>query len=233
MAHRQSFALAGRPRFLDNEHMKSRQEMKRKRSPELSQVDPILELLDPTPNIHDLFNEYSVLYFEDKLKDVKLVWSERMISCAGATEAKRNGAIKVTLSSPILRLRPRKDLVETLLHEMIHAYLFVIDDDDDGREHGQSFYYHMHRINKLAGTCITVEHDFDEECEYYEKYRWQCNGPCRRKPPHYGYVERYRDRSPGPKDAWWDKHKSICNGTFIKVYAPKWKKSRSKKTRRR
>jgi hypothetical protein len=33
------------------------------------------------------------------------------------------------ISIPLLKLRPRKDLVETLLHEMIHAYLFVTDNN--------------------------------------------------------------------------------------------------------
>jgi hypothetical protein len=42
----------------------------------------------------------------------------------------------IRLSVPLLKLRPRKDLVETLLHEMIHAYLFVTDGDDDHDGHG-------------------------------------------------------------------------------------------------
>lgn len=33
----------------------------------------------------------------------------------------------IRLSKPLLQYRPRKDLVETLLHEMIHAYLFLSD----------------------------------------------------------------------------------------------------------
>jgi hypothetical protein len=36
------------------------------------------------------------------------------------------------ISIPLLKLRPRKDLVETLLHEMIHAYLFVTDNNKVG-----------------------------------------------------------------------------------------------------
>ena len=36
------------------------------------------------------------------------------------------------ISIPLLKLRPRKDLVETLLHEMIHAYLFVTDNNKAG-----------------------------------------------------------------------------------------------------
>lgn len=31
----------------------------------------------------------------------------------------------IKLSEPILKFRPTKDLKEVLLHEMIHAYLFL------------------------------------------------------------------------------------------------------------
>ena len=37
----------------------------------------------------------------------------------------REGHCSIGMSTPLLKLRPRKDMVETLLHEMIHAYLFV------------------------------------------------------------------------------------------------------------
>lgn len=62
----------------------------------------------------------------------------------------------VSLSKPLLSLRPRKDLVETLLHEMIHAYLFVTQNNKDRDGHGPEFQKHMHRINSEAKTNITV-----------------------------------------------------------------------------
>ncbi len=37
---------------------------------------------------------------------------------------------------PLLTLRPRADLVNTLLHECIHAYLFVTSHDRDRDAHG-------------------------------------------------------------------------------------------------
>ena len=40
--------------------------------------------------------------------------------------------------------------METLLHEMIHAYLFVTDGNDDHDGHGPAFHTHMHRINKAG-----------------------------------------------------------------------------------
>lgn len=41
-------------------------------------------------------------------------------------------------------------------HEMIHAYLFVTHNNRDREGHGPEFCKHMHRINKEAGTNITV-----------------------------------------------------------------------------
>lgn len=64
----------------------------------------------------------------------------------------RGGMCSITLSEPLLKLRPRKDLVETLLHEMIHAYLFVTHNNRDKDGHGPEFQKHMHRINADAGS---------------------------------------------------------------------------------
>ena len=43
-------------------------------------VDPILELKDPTPNIHKLFVEYDSTFFWGKLtaSGVAVDWSQRM-----------------------------------------------------------------------------------------------------------------------------------------------------------
>lgn len=54
-------------------------------------------------------------------------------------------------------------LFQTLLHEMIHAYLFVTNNDKDREGHGPEFCKHMHRINRLTGANITV-------CELNNKY---------------------------------------------------------------
>lgn len=43
-----------------------------------------------------------------------------------------------------------------LQHEMIHAYLFLTNNDRDRDGHGPNFCKHMYRINKEAGTNITV-----------------------------------------------------------------------------
>lgn len=45
-------------------------------------------------------------------------------------------------------------------HEMIHAYLFVTCNNRDREGHGPEFHKQMYRINKEAGTNITVSSYF-------------------------------------------------------------------------
>ena len=92
----------------------------------LSLVDPELDLIDPNPDLHSLFLQFNNEFFWSRLNGCEVKWSPRMTLCAGVCSYQyRSGFCSIRLSLPLLKLRPRKDLVETLLHEMIHAYLFV------------------------------------------------------------------------------------------------------------
>lgn len=51
---------------------------------------------------------------------------------------------------------------QTLLHEMIHALLFVTQNNRDRDGHGPEFCKHMNRINKASGTKITVNPHFPQ-----------------------------------------------------------------------
>ena len=83
----------------------------------------------------------------------------------------RTGFCSIRLSAPLLRLRPRSDLINTLLvefyfmiyykiadgilqHEMIHAFLFLSSGVRDHDDHGPSFQGHMTRINSLGAVHI-------------------------------------------------------------------------------
>ena len=44
----------------------------------LSIVDESWELIDPVPNIHDLFLQFNDAYFDGKLAGVEVRWSPRM-----------------------------------------------------------------------------------------------------------------------------------------------------------
>ncbi|CAL7948264.1 unnamed protein product [Xylocopa violacea] len=195
-------------------------------------IDQTLELIDPTPNIHTLFVQFNQRFFWNVLLPVEVKWSPRMTSCAGiCTFHPRNRQCVISLSAPLLKLRPRKDLVETLLHEMIHGYLFLTNNNRDRDGHGPEFCKHMDRINKAAGTKITIYHSFHDEVKLYQQHWWRCNGPCHKRAPYFGTVRRAMNRAPGPNDFWWKEHQQTCGGQFIKIKEPenfKVKTSKSK-----
>ncbi|XP_037071067.1 sprT-like domain-containing protein Spartan [Pollicipes pollicipes] len=190
-------------------------------APGTSLVDEAYELMDPTPDIYQLFRDFDKHFFWGKLGSVELKWSPRMTSCAGVCSYQPgSGLCSVRLSRPLLTLRPRSDLVQTLLHEMIHALLFVTRCSDNRQEHGPEFHRHMHRINKIAGTKITVYHTFHDEVAHLLTHWWRCTGPCRQRRPYFGFVKRSMNRAPGRSDFWWAQHQATCGGTFEKIREP-------------
>lgn len=81
-------------------------------------VNPEWETIDPTPDIYSLFGAFDIKFFQGKLKCVELEWSRRMYQCAGICYQRRNGlgmSIIIRLSEPLLKLRSRRDLIETML----------------------------------------------------------------------------------------------------------------------
>ncbi|XP_074752834.1 DNA-dependent metalloprotease SPRTN [Athene noctua] len=187
----------------------------------LSVVDEAWELLDPSPDVHGLFVQFNETLFWGRLAAVEVSWSPRMTLCAGVCRYEgRGGMCSIRLSEPLLKLRPRKDLVETLLHEMIHALLFVTNNDKDRESHGPEFCKHMRRINRLTGANVTIYHTFHDEVDLYRQHWWRCNGPCQNRRPYFGYVKRSMNRAPSARDFWWVEHQETCGGTFTKVKEP-------------
>ncbi|XP_017115127.1 uncharacterized protein LOC108137738 isoform X2 [Drosophila elegans] len=186
-------------------------------------VHPQWELVDPTPDIFSMFVRFDEKFFQKRLGAVALEWSKRMYSCAGICYQRGNRFAKevtIRLSEPLLKLRPRKDLVETLLHEMIHAYCFILNIREGNGGHGPNFKRMMETINKVAGTNISVYHTFHDEVAAYRTHIWRCTGICQERTPFQGYVKRTANRPPGPSDQWWEKHTRECGGTFMKVGEP-------------
>ncbi|KAH8241753.1 hypothetical protein KR038_003195, partial [Drosophila bunnanda] len=186
-------------------------------------VHPEWELVDPNPDIYSMFQRFNEKFFQNRLGTVVLEWSKRMYSCAGICYQRSNRYIQevtIRLSEPLLKLRPRKDLVETLLHEMIHAYFFILNVREGNGGHGPNFKQKMEMINKVAGTNITVYHSFYDEVDAYRTHIWRCTGICQNHAPFKGWVKRTSNRAPGPNDQWWAKHQRDCGGTFMKVSGP-------------
>ncbi|XP_055588200.1 DNA-dependent metalloprotease dvc-1-like [Uranotaenia lowii] len=193
-------------------------------------VHPDWEVIDPTPDIHVLFPIFDRKFFQGRLVCVQLEWSKKMYSCAGICYQRSNRmgmSCIIRLSEPLLKLRSRKDLVETLLHEMIHAYCFVLGIREGNGGHGPNFKKIMHGINKIAGTNITVYHTFHDEVNLYKTHWWKCNGQCRNRGPFYGTVKRTANRKPGPSDFWWAEHQRSCGGEFIKIKEPEPKRKKA------
>lgn len=81
-------------------------------------VHPQWELVDPTPDIFAMFVRFDEKFFQRRLGAVTVEWSKRMYTCAGICYQRGNRYVKeiiIRISEPLLKLRPRKDLVETLL----------------------------------------------------------------------------------------------------------------------
>uniref|UniRef100_A0A3Q2PL30 DNA-dependent metalloprotease SPRTN n=1 Tax=Fundulus heteroclitus TaxID=8078 RepID=A0A3Q2PL30_FUNHE len=196
----------------------------------LSIVDESWETLDPSPDVRAMFLEFNDMFFWGKLSGVEVKWSPRMTLCAGVCSYEgRGGLCSIRLSEPLLKLRPRKDLVETLLHEMIHALLFVTQNNRDRDGHGPEFCKHMNRINKASGTKITIYHSFHDEVDVYRQHWWRCSGPCQSRKPYFGYVKRAMNRAPSSLDPWWEDHKRSCGGTYTKVKEPEGYASKKRK----
>lgn len=171
-----------------------------------------LELIDPTPDIQHLMTVFDKRWFCGLLrhKNVSVDWSSRMTTTAGLTTTYR-GRCDIKLSKPLLSLRKRKDLVETLLHEMIHAFLYLIKENDGGLHHGPEFTRMAEKISKEGKCSITVYHDYEDEMEYLQKYVWQCNGSCGQ------IVKRSMNRPPAINEQWVKKHRETCGGHFERV----------------
>ena len=202
-----------------------------------SQIESILSSTDPIIDIHELFSLYNTLYFRSLLLPrVEVSWSPRLTLCAGICELVRdpqNGnkytRIRLKLSEPLLKFRPRTDVVNTLLHEAIHAYFFVTTSwrhsrGEDGTGHGEGFLLLSDAVNNHGGYGVSVFHTFHDEVDSYRTHVWECDGPCKTRAPFFGLVKRSMNRAPGKGDSWWAGHVEACGGSFTKIAEPEMSK---------
>ncbi|KAI6848209.1 hypothetical protein KC332_g2715 [Hortaea werneckii] len=196
-------------------------------------IDAILSTEDPFIDIHELFALYNILYFRSLLLPrVEVSWSNRLTLCAGICELVRdpdNGnkysRIRLKLSEPLLKYRPRGDVINTLLHEAIHSYFFITTSwrhsrGDDGTGHGAGFLLLADAVNNHGGYQVTVYHTFHDEVDSYRTHIWQCDGACRSQAPFFGLVKRSMNRAPAKTDTWWGRHQDECGGAFVKIAEP-------------
>jgi hypothetical protein len=202
-----------------------------------ARIDSILNSTAPFIDIHELFPLYNTLYFRSLiLPRVEVSWSPHLTLCAGICELIRdpqNGnkytRIRLKLSEPLLKFRPRADVLDTLLHEAIHAYFFVTTSwrhsrGEDGTGHGEGFLLLADAVNNHGGYGVSVFHTFHDEVDSYRTHVWECDGPCKGRAPFFGLVKRAMNRAPGRGDSWWSGHLEACGGSFTKIAEPEMSK---------
>tara|TARA_Y100001968_G_scaffold107225_1_gene96986 strand:+ start:4586 stop:5134 length:549 start_codon:yes stop_codon:yes gene_type:complete len=116
-----------------------------------------------------LFFKLNRQYFQDSLIEkgfsrVSVRWSDgRMRTTAGVYRRKTNfvgvKTSEIILSKPVLENLPKKALMSTLCHEMIHAWIDLVLKVEE--VHGTNFYKRMEEINaSQTDFKVTVRHSF-------------------------------------------------------------------------
>ncbi|VBB29442.1 unnamed protein product [Acanthocheilonema viteae] len=113
-----------------------------------------------------LFDLYRRRCFENKLDpNMVLEWNSRLRLTAGRCRCKSNGTVDIELSSKVCDTPER--LRDTLLHEMCHAAVWVIDRIQKGG-HGSAWKYWVYQSRKvfpslpLIGRC----HNYTVDAKY-------------------------------------------------------------------
>ena len=142
------------------------------------------DLLDPNPDIHALFCHYNELYFRNTLGACTVDWGSKcMTLCAGVFHYMKMGGCAIRLSEPLFKFHSSTDFQNTLLHEMIHAYLWLTNGNRDQYDHGLFFQKVMKGINTSIdldhqrhadGYTITIYHNFTHEVNNYRVHHWKC-----------------------------------------------------------
>ena len=130
------------------------------------------------PDLAPLFQHLNQALFDQTIPKIPVVWSTRMTRSAGLFWWKQAQSAPlecgIRLSWPLLSDRPPQDLLATLTHEMIHAWVALyLEDPNHG--HGLLFQAKMAEINRnQTDFTVTQHHSFTAEVARHTKYRWDC-----------------------------------------------------------
>ncbi|KAJ3677412.1 hypothetical protein LUZ60_003136 [Juncus effusus] len=194
----------------------------------------------PELDLEALFLHYNDLYFDSEIASCSVNWSDSsMTSGTGLCNYQKSScSCEIILSEPLLRNRSADDLKNTLLHEMIHAYLFFSNNNSRHDAHGEGFKEMMNSINSSTitdclrpnnGYKITLFHDFHDDVADDIAHKWECelchekiNRATPKPPSHNDCILQvhYMKRTCGNSDCSWHRHKDKCGGTFKKISGP-------------
>ncbi|CRK93943.1 CLUMA_CG007470, isoform A [Clunio marinus] len=163
--------------------------------------------------ITTLFAQFNEQFFNNQLSNVDVILSGRLKTTSGKfcpqkphlKHGEKNGIIELNLR--LLIERTDKEIKETLLHEMIHAYLFSYEKRI--KPHGKEFKQMSEEINKALDINISTRH------KYFTWYR--CEGKCKTSENRYfGYIKIVSSNTSRLKNS----HVPGCDGAFKKVSEP-------------
>ncbi|KAL6846592.1 hypothetical protein ACP4OV_024040 [Aristida adscensionis] len=201
------------------------------------------DLADPIPDLQELFRHYDALYFRGALAAAGFAvqWSSAVSnrrvlntsSFGSCTFLKPSNTI--TLSESMLRHDSPADLKNALLHEMIHAILYLKHQMKSCCTHGPKFRAWMDAINSCSiedhqrphnGYTITTRHDFGpEEPHSIRGFQWECKS-CgdtlvratnQGRPSDDLCIENVKEETCGNMLCRWHNHKETCDGSYEKI----------------
>lgn len=149
-------------------------------------LDPALELLDPTLDLHALFVQLNALFFGPAGRHAGALEpaheAERR-QCRFQTFPGSSWRYSTLLNVPLLQWSQLRDLVETLLHEMIHTDLCMatVPPADVVPQ-------------PAVWASVALYHHFLAKMDLYRPHWWHCDWPCWSREPDFGYMKRIADR---------------------------------------
>ncbi|KAH0467779.1 hypothetical protein IEQ34_002812 [Dendrobium chrysotoxum] len=190
-------------------------------------------MAEPRPDIHELFCYYNSLYFSEALGTCILSWAPCLTSMPASCDCIEEGLCEIQLSVPLLKSRSSTDLKNILLHEMIHAFLWIIHKNNNHSDHGSKFWNIANLINSnhkdddqrpSTGYHITAHHGFQNEEDTHDARLWMCascgdfnKGGMNGEPSPSDCFENNDGDDCGNILCGWHRHKKLCPGQYEKV----------------
>ncbi|CAL4938288.1 unnamed protein product [Urochloa decumbens] len=184
------------------------------------------------PDVSELFCHYNSLYFRDSLWSCAVSWAEDPLPGRDVSTCDYypgGGGCIILLSKSLCECHDESDLKNALLHEMIHAYICIKDNNSDHSDHGAKFRKLMNTINlssvddphrPVDGYSITLLHEIRKK---YYHYKCQSCGDL---------IKSIKMRLPSGDDCiegkgvddpcqnakcHWHRHKQRCSGSYCRA----------------
>lgn len=127
---------------------------------------------DGLPNLVMLYRKFNEELFNNRIpSSFTIAWGRRMTRVSGVMIP---GERRIKISLPIHSRLGKDELYDTIIHEMIHAFLYL---SNVYHGHGKHFLNEAARIYRLSGRKITPWHDGRGMVAVWRelhRYGWRC-----------------------------------------------------------